>query len=278
MLPDKKEGVYIRPITPIKQSMEASCVAASISMVFTGLGVNISEHELVDTYFPTAKLPAGEINSGVSNTNTVKGIVRIIADRDLKRSLDFDVFIPGLSHTYKTSAEQFIVVADPNSVRRYGRGFDKDSDVRKFFETLGRLSQEGELKVHTENAKALNITGDFRLGLLPESARRGFYQELDDFIQKGHIVGPHGGMTLHARALDGATRKPLDYDPSQDGFMLHDPRGMSYLISLSSLVMLDSFGARGDAFDFLFRLSPREERPKMDSSNTFLRKLRDLIL
>lgn len=71
----------------------------------------------------------------------------------------------------------------------------------------------------------------------------------------------------------------IPHRQDEEGYVVMDPRGYSYAISLRSLVMIDSLGVRGDVFDYLFRVSPRESelRPQTYGFRGFLQNLRDLI-
>jgi len=269
-----------RAITPMTQSLEASCVPTAISMVFSGFGLNISEETLVDKYFQTARLPVGDLDAGVSNTDTVRGVLRAIEDEELRDSLQVDIFAPYL-YEYTFSPEQrYIVEAKPTAIKKYARGFKDDSSTREFYETLEQLAKKNEIGVYTANSRLMGFSKRFDpFRRVPEESRRGFYDELTAFIKKGHIIGPHGGMTLHTWALDGTRMEPLDYRPEEEGFVVVDPRGKSYVVSLSSLVWVDSMEIRGDVFDYLFRVSPREKRsnPQSSSFRAYLQHFRDLI-
>lgn len=274
------ERLIPRAITPMKQSLEASCVPTAISMVFSGFGIDISEQTLVDRYFQTAKLPASDLNRGVSNTDTVKGIVQIIEDQDLKEKLQLDVFIPELYKYTRSHMERYIVEAEPKALRRYEKVFKKGSEIRNFFKTLEQLSREGEIGVYTANARMLQFPKRSNFSwMVPQASLRGFYDELSDFISKGHIVGSHGGMTMHTRALDGSRMEKLTYRPDEVGYVIVDPRGENYAVSLHSLVMVDSVGVRGDVFDYLFRVSSKAEglNPQNYGFRGFLQNLRNLI-
>ncbi len=262
-LPGAVEKLTPRSITPMEQRLRAGCVPTSISMVFSGFGINISEQALVEKYFPTVKLPITDPKVGVSNIDTVRGIIQIIKDLGLGESLQLDVFIPGLSESRRKSSEkEYIVKAKPQAVGSYGKGFEKGSDERAFFETLEQLAKVGEIGVYTANAKLMQFAKNHTFWREPAEATEGFYRELSSFISKGHIVGPHGGMTRHTRTLDGSKMVRLPNREDEKGYLILDPIGRTYPVSLQSLVMIDSFGVRGDVFDYLFRVSPREETLK----------------
>lgn len=274
------ERLIPRAITPMKQSLEASCVPTSISMMFSGFGIDISEQTLIDRYFQTVKLPVGDRNSGVTNTNTVGRIVQIINDFGLRESLQLNVFVPDMYKYVNSPEKRYIVEATPRAIRKYGKIFKKGTEVKEFFETLEHLVKGDTIGVYTANARMMGISRKFSVfSMVPEKIRREFYDELSDFIKKGHIIGPHGGMTMHTRALDGSRKERLAYQPDQEGYVIVDPRGESYAVSLHSLVYVDSMGVRGDTFDYLFRVSPRENelKPQTHGFRGFLQNLRDLI-
>lgn len=273
-------------ITPMKQILEVGCVPTAISMVFSGFGIEISERALVDKYFPTAGLPISAwdpnkgIEVGVTNTDTVKGVVQIIRDLDLRDQLQTDVFMPGLYEYTNSPEERYVVEAEPRALRKYRRIFEKGSEVRKFYETLERLMKDGEIGVYTANNRLMKFRKGFSsFPMVSEEASRGFYSELAEFVKKGHIVGPHGGMTMHTRALDGSRVVNIPWRPNEPGFLIVDPRGESYETSLHSLVWVDSMGVHGDVFDYLFRVSPKEEglTPQKYGFRRFIQNLRDLI-
>lgn len=169
-------------------------------------------------------------------------------------------------------------------MRKYGRQFEKGDEWREFHETLEQLLKSGEIGVYTANARMLGLKKEADISsFIPPDTIRGFYGELIDFVKKGHIVGPHGGMTMHTRALDGSRMEKLEYHPYEvrdaEGFRIVDPRGDSYTVSPSSLVWLDSWGVRGDTFDYLFRIAPRENelKPQTYGFRRFLQNLRNLI-
>lgn len=274
------ERLSPRPIIPIKQNFEASCVVASISMVLSGFGIDVSEQTLVDRYFPTAKLPVTDPNAGVTNTNTVKGMVKILHDENLSNALQIDAFIPSLYEYTRSPEDRYIVKVQTRALNREGRIFKKDSELRKFYNTLRQLVGENEIGVYTANARMLKLNKTVSgLHDIPEEARRGFYAELTDFVRRGHIVGPHGGMTMHTRALDGISMVEIPLQPNKEGFRIIDPRGESYPASVDHLVWVDSLGVSGDVFDYFFRLSPKEEvlNPQQYGFLGLIHRLRRLI-
>lgn len=268
-----------RAITPMRQSLETSCVPTSISMVFSGFGVDINEQTLIDNYFQTAKLPRGDSASGVTNGNTVRGTLRVIEAEGLKDRLQLDVFAPYLYEHTASSEQRYIVQVNPRSIKRYARQFKDDGDTRDFYETLADLAGKNEIGVYTANSRIMGIRGSDIFSRISEETRKGFYSELTDFIKKGHIIGPHGGMTAHMRALDGTRMEPVDYRPEEQGFVVMDTDGESYVVSLSNLVWVDSMGVRGDVFDYLFRVSPREKGLNSQSSGfrAYIQRFRALI-
>lgn len=257
------EKLTPRPITPIKQSLEASCVVASITMCLQGFGVDVTEQGLIEKYFPTAKLPAGDLNAGVTNTNTVKGIVQILKDLGLDNSLQVDVFEPYLyQYTTNSSEKSYIVKVDPRVLRKYGNQFKKGDGVKEFLEAMEELTKKDEIGVYTANARMLGLDKKDKFGFssrIPDHTRREFYAELTRFARKGHIVGPHGGMTLHTRALDGISKPTVSWRPDEEGFWIVDPHGEKYEYIIESLIMVDAYGVGGSTFDHLLRLSPKEE-------------------
>lgn len=275
------EKLTPRAITPMAQHLEAGCVPTAISMVFSGFGVNLSEQTLVDKYFQTVRLPATDRARGVSNRDTITGILKVIEDHGLKEILQLDVFDPHLYRYTSSPEDKFIVRANPKALRKYGEEFKKVShDIREFYTTLEELLRNNEIGVYTANSRMLGIKNDFRsLSLMPDHIRRGFYTELSDFVGKGHIIGPHGGMTMHTRALDGSRMKKISWIPDEQSFVIVDPRGESYPTTISSLVWVDSSGVRGDVFDYLFRVSPKEEslNPQNYGFRRLLQNLRSLI-
>lgn len=163
----------------------------------------------------------------------------------------------------KSSEDKYIIKARPEEIRKYGNRFPTRIDARDFFKSLERMVKENEIGVYTANARKMQIPNKPNYqSRAPENADRGFYSELEGFINKGHIVGPHGGMTMHMRALDGSRIERFSYGSHdeyvQEGFVIVDPKGESYPVSLNSLVMINSSGIRGDVFDYLFRVSPKE--------------------
>jgi hypothetical protein len=272
------EVIQHRAITQMTQSSEASCVPTSLSMVFSGFGIDISEQTLVDSYFQTAKLPATDPDAGVTNTNIVKGIVQVIRDLGLEPSLQTDVFIPSLHQYTSSSVGRYIVEATPRALNKQARVFP-ESEVRDFHQTLAQLQTNGEIGVYTANNRLLKIPKFGTLSVPSRQVSEEFYKELGNFIRKGHILGPHGGMTGHLRALDGTRQEKHPYKQGEYGYTILDPNGESYVVSLSNLVWVDSFGIRGDIFDYLFRISPREElsAQKPSGFHEFLRNLKQLI-
>lgn len=278
------EKLTPRAITPMRQGLETSCVPTSISMVFSGFGVYISEQALVDRYFPNAGLPISAwdpdkgVEVGVTNTDTVKGLVQIIGDFGLRDQLQVDAFMPGLDEYTKSPEQKYIVRAEPRALRKYRSRFKKGDEYWEFYEALEQLLKSGEIGIYTANSRMMRIPKFGSQSLVPREAVNGFYDELSDFIAKGHIIGPHGGMTLHTRALDGSRMERIPHRQDEGGYVIMDPGGYSYATSLQSLVMVDSLGVRGDAFDYLFRVSPREElKPQNYGFRRFIQNLSDLI-
>lgn len=178
-------------ITPMKQGLEAGCVPTAISMVFSGFGIEISERTLVDKYFPTAGLPISAwdpnngVEVGVTNTDTVKGIVQIINDLGLREQLQIDVFEPGLHSFTNSPEEKYIVMTGPRALRKYGSRFKKGDGYWEFYETLEQLLKSGEIGVYTANSRMMKIPKFDSFSMVPREAVNGFYGELADFISKG---------------------------------------------------------------------------------------------
>lgn len=268
------ERLVHQSITPMIQSSETSCIPTSISMVFSGFGVDISEQTLVDTYFQTAKLQPADTKAGVNKSDTVKGVLQVIEDHGLRDQLQIDVFAPVLQEYTKSPEKRYLVRAGTRPLRKYGKELEQEgiSEEAEFFYTLAELSNNNDIGVYTANARMLlkPAKGDFSTPPHLE-AIRGFYSELKDFIKKGHIVGLHGGMTMHAYALDGSR---------EEGFTIIDPNGgRSYPTYVDSLIRIHSWGISGDTFDYLFRVSPREEviNPQTYGFRKFLHHLRNSI-
>lgn len=257
------------PITPMQQSLEMGCGPTSVAMVLSGFGVQTTEQILAERCFPTALLPlidpnSGEINyrSGTSNRQLVEGMVQALEGLGLQDQLRVDVFDSWLCEYTTSPQERYIVKAMPDAMKKYRKKFKGDTpsskDVRDFYQTLEALVKAKKIGVYTANARMLQTDKMRNMFVLPEDIRSGFFGELTDFVRKGHIVGPHGGMTAHIRALDGSRTEKITWSANEKGFVMLDPMGESYVIGLSSLIWLDTRGVRGDTFDYLFRVSPRE--------------------
>lgn len=291
------EKLSLRPIIPIKQSLKTSCAVASVTMALVGLGIEVDEQTLLDKYFPTAKLPVDNRNAGVTNPDIIKSVVQIRKDMELENDLQIDIFEPGLAEYVRSRENRYIVKAEFKALRTYGSRFLKGEGggMRDFLETLEKLSRKGEIGVYAANARMMGLDKEHRGGFYQDildtagtirAARRKFYEELTEFARRGHIVGPHGGATRHAKVLDGVSRVELprifSENPSgtsRDGFLIVDPScGKSDPVPINHLVRVDSMGVRGDAFDCLFRFSPKTEL--LDSQQygprSFLQNLRRL--
>lgn len=273
------EQLKPQPIIHLKQNFAASCVPTSISMIFSGFGIDISEQTLVDKYFLTAKLSPGERDAGVTSENIAKGMVAIIENMNLQDQLQIDVFEPGLWRYTKVKGNRYIVEAPPSALRKREAEFKDDKSLRGYYKSLDQLVRARKIKVYTANAKTMGLETNYKIRdlftMIPEQITRGFYTELEEFIEKGHIVGPHGGLTLHARVLDG-TR----INDERWKYRLLDPAGGIYPCSAQNLVWVDSFGVRGDTFDCLFRVSPKEEEllnPQQYDLRSFLNNIKSIL-
>lgn len=277
-------------ITPMTQSSETGCVPTAISMVLSGFGTDVSEQILVERYFPTAKLPridrdSGSINwdSGVADHDIVRGMVRILTDMDLRNRLQIDVFFPHLWRYTSSPENLYIVKVAPKALREYGNRFDEDTKVRELCRTLEELVRKNEICVYSANARTMGLSLDYGLTMrMDNKVRAGFYTELVNFVSKGHIVGPHGGGTAHVRALDGSRIEKMPWSPNSSneaGFLVVDPAGTSYNFPIHGLIWVDSGGVRGDLFDYLFRVSPRDDvlDPQQYGFRRFIQNLRHLI-
>lgn len=228
-------------------------------MVFSGFGIYITEEALVENYFQTAKNSFDD-RGGVTNTDTIRGILQIIKDLHLEARLQIDVFVP-LLYQYTSSPEpKYIVKAEPKASMEFAKRFEKGSEIRKFYETSGILAKEGVIGLYTANNRMMQLSRKSNMfQMLPDEVTTGFYKELKDFISKGHVLGPHEGLAGHMRALDGSRMEEVSWGPHQEGFVIVDPNGKSYVEPVESLFWIDERGVRGSFFDHLFRLSPREE-------------------
>lgn len=277
-------------ITPMKQSLEMGCGPTSVAMVLSGFGINTTEQILAERYFPTALLPSidpgsGKLNSysGVNNQQLVDGMVLTSEGLLLQNQLRVDVFIPWLWEHTTSSQDRYIVEATPKVIREYGERFKEDNlgsrRVRAFHQSLEKLVKSRKIGVYTANARLMQPDQMQYMFRLTDDVERGFYSELADFVRKGHIVGPHGGGTGHIRVLDGSRTEKNTREADKEGFVMLDPEGESYVIRLGNLVMIDTFGVRGDIFDCLFRVSPQEGvlNPQQYGIRSFLHNLRRLL-
>lgn len=277
-------------ITPMKQSFEMGCGPTSVAMVLSGFGIKSTEQVLAEGYFPNTLLPfidptSGKINhhSGLDNQHLVEGMVRILEDLGLQNQLRVDVFDSWLWKYTTSKQERYIVEATPEAIRKNGDRFKEDDSnskmIRGFYQTLEALVKNRRIGVYTANARTMQLDQMSHMFRLSNDNENGFYNELADWVRKGHIVGPHGGMTAHIRALDGSRTERIPWTTDEEGFVMFDPRGESYVIRLSSLVIVDTLGVRGDVFDYLFRISPQEAvlNPYGYDIRSFLHSLRQLL-
>lgn len=278
-MPEKLNPI---PITPVKQTYEASCGPASISMVLSGFGIDMSEQTLVENYFPNASIPvsAWDPNKGVIpgafDVDIVIGLVKVIKDLGLVDNLQIDVFAPPLYQYTYSNENRYIVKASHGAARKHGKLFKDATELRDFYDTLEQFSRRGDIGVYTANSRMMRFSRNYT-STLPDEVRKGFNTELFDFIRQGHIFGPHGGMTAHVRTIDGTRLERLNYEPYEEGFIMIDPADLrTYVMTPHSLVWVDSAGVRGDTFDHIFRVSPRtqELRPPLRSFLRFLQNLR----
>lgn len=268
-------------ITQTKQSSEMGCGPTSVAMVLSGFGINTTEQMLAERYFPTALLPmidpnSNKINpySGTDNQQLIEGMVQTLESMGLHSQLRVDVFCPWLLKYTSSPQERYIVEAMPKAMREYGEKFKEDDlsskRVRAFYRTLERLVKNEKIGVYTANARMMKLDTNFSnlMFTVPKHVINGFYEELTDFVKKGHIVGPHGGGTAHIRAFDGSK------------FIMLDPNGESYPMDVRGLIMIRSDGVYGDTFDYLFRVSPREEilNPRQYGSRNYLQNFRRRLL
>lgn len=289
ILPDRLEQ---STITPMQQSFEMGCVPTSVAMVLSGFGITASEQDLAEKYFPSAKLPlkdpgSGEINysSGVDNSQIINGMVQILESMGLQNQLRIDVFDPWLWDYAFSSQKRYIVKTTQETIRKYGerfKGEDPDSKrVRDFYQTMEALVTSKKICVYTANTRMIRADKMRYTHMLPDNIKAGFYSELADFVRKGHIVGPHRGMTAHTRALDGNRREKIPWAPDEEGYVVLDPSDKSHVIRLENLVWVDTRGVSGDIFDYLIRVSPKETidvvDPQQYGIGNFLHNFRRLL-
>ncbi len=279
-LPDKLE---LRAVTPMRQSFEMGCGPTSVAMALSGLGIITTEQALAEAYFPSALLPSlnqdtRRLNpdSGLHDSKLIEGIVDVVEGMGLQKRVNVDVFDANLFEYTFSSEQGYIIEVQPRSMKELGTKFRKGEEVKEFYQSLETLSKKRKIKVYTANARLMRTNQGF-FGPSKDTIQ-GFYTELADFISRGHIVGPHGGMTAHIRALDG-TRTETPYGRREIGFLMLDPNGQSNIIPISSLVMAGgNSGVRGDTFDYLFRLSPKEVlSPQQFGIRGFLGSLKSLL-
>lgn len=275
------ERIEFRPITPMKQVSEAGCGPTSISMVLSGFGLEIGEQELIQRYFPNAGLPASDFSAGVTQEDQVRGVVQIIEDLQLQRTLQVDVFDPHLDRFTRSKENRWIIRTTPEAAGRYVKDFykdkearewDKDGHIKGFYRALEDLAKQNRISLYTGNTSIIRGYGSF---ISPSWLQEyeGFYIELQDFVRQGHIIGPHGGMTRHVRVLDG-------FRSGEQNCWIIDPAWQEYSTRISSLIRIDHSGFSGDVFDYLFRVSPRKEtllNPDQFNPPSFLERLRSLV-
>lgn len=264
--PDRLE---LKAITLVRQTCEMGCGPTSIAMVLSGFGINTTEQALAEKYFPSALLPlinpnTNEINynSGLDNAQLVAGMVRILEGMALQDRLRVDVFDASLWKETNSPQERYIVAVAPETIRLHGDRFKEDDissrKIRNYYQTLESLVKSNKIVVYTANARMMQADRMKYMFLLPDEIRNGFYSELADFVKSGHIVGPHGGMTAHIRALDGSRTEQVPWKADKEGFMIVDPKGDNYVTSVDGLVWIDTLGVRGDVFDRMFRISLKD--------------------
>lgn len=267
-------------ITPMQQHFDTGCVPTSIAMVLSGFGVETTEKALIDSYFPNAGLPlidpdsdSGQLNKhiGVQSPDLVRGIVDILQDLGLQEQLRVDVFDSFLYPYASSPAERYIIECTPGALKKYAQSWNWGPDITRFYQTMEALLRNNRIGVYTANAKKMNFS-DCWFDILPEYIAKGFFDELTDFVSQGHTIGSHGGLTMHVRVLDGT--KTTDTD-----FWLIDPVGKSYSLYHSDIFRLDAQELRGDTFDYLFRVSPKEKclNPQQYGIRGFLHNLRQLF-
>lgn len=247
--PDLKFG----PTKPLLQSHEASCVPTSISMVLSGFGIKKSENDLIEGYFPTATLKTGNVDAGVTRAAILRGLDKIISDLSVPHLLQIDVFLPNYWTSTSSSQNKFMVRSDPSAAVRYIRGYRYETEIIAFHSTVEELAKSGVIGIYSVNKRL--VTSQILGSHLKEAPER-FYKELAGWIQEGHSIGGHGGMTNHARAIDGFQSTP-------DSVQIHDPAERSYQLTPHTIVSADPMlGIKADAFDFIIRLSERKPEPQ----------------
>lgn len=280
------ERVIYQAITPIRQSFDMSCVPASVSMVFSGFGIDIRERVLIDKYFPHAKLPPSVEGAGVDMRTAVSGLVQAIRDIDLQDGLQVDVLVPDLWRYTDSPEERWVVRCEPGTVIRSAKKFHNTSfatDLR----TLAELAQKAEIGVYSVNNRMMKRYGAKdtfhrrkNVYIYDERAiSKGLSAELVEFVRKGHAIGCHEGLSSHARAIDGSKTQ-------KKGYWIVDPMakntGHSYngFLEASSLFYVHySEGVQGGMFDYLYRLSEKEEPldPQQYGFRSMIQSLRNLI-
>lgn len=250
------EKLVTRAVTPMEQHFYGGCFPTSVSMVLSGFGINVSEEILVNRYFPQIIT-----HSGVMMQDTVVSMVTILKDMDLQSSLQLDVFVPYLWRHTNSLKKRYIIKSTPEAIRKYGKmgvGIETEFD-----RNLRELLEENEIGVYTANA-----------AMMKYPIERGFYEELAYFVRKGHIIGPKTGKVDHVRVLDGTKT-------TEKVFWVIDPipNVGSYPILHDSLLYIETIERRGDTFDYLFRVSPKEGmlNVQLYGIRSFLQNLRKLM-
>src|SRR5687768_16854585 len=129
------ERVGRMPIKFIRQRYQMGCVPTSTAMVLSGFGIRTSEQELVDTYFPSAKLPKGHPDAGIYDDELTKGLVAITIEMGLANTLRVDVFEPSLWSATSPKVERTIVPVTPDQIKPWTQDENSGRQV-SYYRTL----------------------------------------------------------------------------------------------------------------------------------------------
>lgn len=281
--------IKYQAITPMTQSMEASCVPTAISMVFSGFGMDIGEDTLIEKYFPSARLPAFQKEAGVNMTTVVIEIAHILRDANLERVLQPGVFLPFIWQHVAPTGENWIVRARAEDVRRAAKKI-KHPSLSEDIHALARSLQRGEIEVYSVNRKLMRQNGTegtpYYIGW--RKVRTCYYnentinkslgRELVDFVRRGHAIGAKESISSHVRVIDGV-------NTSFDGFWIVDPGRAgdenyhNGQLNITSLIRtMDEEFATG-MFDYLITLFDREQTmiPQPRGARRFFQAIRGLI-
>jgi len=248
------------------QQYTNGCVPTAMAMVLSGFGIQASEAELVERYFPAAP------DYGLRNEDQINGWLRLIDKQKL--NLVVDVFLP-FESTHETGLRSRAAwIAPISGVATLQRALQWHATTAEKNLTLElmRLIREKKVGVYVVNLEKARDLVLKRSLLSRERAEAKIIAAFDEFLSKGHIISSHLSLSGHVWVIDSVRTTDEYYylaDPLGRESRYSNLYGKEHLFSLIESgykhrrvglgVVPTHYVVGSDVFQVFIRISPREQ-------------------